>query len=325
MARVLFKTEGLFGGIDARSFVARIPPDPLVLVHVNADPDAVGSAFALARAWGGRVAAPGGVSASGRRLAEAVGCAFVEAPPESAALRVLVDASSASQFRPWEARLAPYALVDHHAPGDLAEGAVAAIVRPRTSCAEVAFALLEESGAPPDPTAAFALLAALVADTGRFRFADRATLEAAVRLMDLSGRSLDDVADVLGQDEEEDTVSGRMAALKSAQRCEVAQVAGFLVATSVIGSHEARAALGLVRCGADVAFVAAERPEGTRVSGRAGREVAARVHLGDLFREVAKGLGVSGGGHAASAGLNGKVEPRKALDALAGALAANLR
>lgn len=301
---------------DAAAFASCLRPGLLAVAHVNADPDALGSAYALARMFDGIVAAPGGVSAGARRLQDALGLALHEGAPERALQVVCVDASSAAQFRPWTDRLGAYLLVDHHAPGDLAAGAAAAHVRERTSCAEVVLDVLDAAGRPPDREAAFALLVALVSDTGRFRFADARTFRAAARLLDDSGRTLDDVAIVLGADEEDDAVSGRMAALRAAQRADVTKVGDRLVATSLVGSHEARAALGLVRAGADVAFVASEASEGTRVSGRASREAAAKVHLGELMRAVAKAHGVSGGGHAASAGLNGNVKPALVLPAL---------
>lgn len=301
--------------MDARSaarLASGLRPGLVAVVHVNADPDAVGSAFALARAYGGSVAAPAGLAAAGRRLATALGLVVADELPDGAQ-RVLVDAASAAQFRPWEARLAPYLLVDHHAEADLAAGAEAAFVAPRSSCAEAVLEVLDTAGRPPDALASFALLAAIVADTGRFRFADGRTFAASERLLAACGRPWAAVLEAIEEDEEEDTRSGRLAALKAAQRADVRDAGPWVLATSSVSSHEARAAVGLVRCGADVALVAAPREDGLRVSGRASSAAAARLHLGRIFHDVARGLGASGGGHAASAGLNGRVPEHDAM------------
>ncbi|HLE96288.1 MAG TPA: DHH family phosphoesterase, partial [Candidatus Thermoplasmatota archaeon] len=192
--------------MDARSparLAPRLRPGLVAIVHVNADPDAIGSAYALARAYGGTVAAPGGVAVAGRRLAMALRLDVGDALPDGPQ-RVLVDAASAAQFRPWESQLAPFLLVDHHAEADLAGAAEVACVVPRSSCAEVVLEVLDAAGRPPDALGSLGLLAALAADTGRFRFADTRTFEAASRLLAACGRPWASVVEIIEGDEDED-------------------------------------------------------------------------------------------------------------------------
>ena len=58
----------------------------LYLCHRNADPDAIGSAFALAQAFGGTLGAVDDLSRTGEALANAIG-AKVKIDPRSRRLR----------------------------------------------------------------------------------------------------------------------------------------------------------------------------------------------------------------------------------------------
>src|SRR5512138_1052966 len=80
----------------------------LYLCHRNADPDAIGSAFALQQAFGGSLGAVEDLSRSGEALASSIG-AVVELDPVSNGydLVVVVDASVRLQLG--NIRLAKYA------------------------------------------------------------------------------------------------------------------------------------------------------------------------------------------------------------------------
>lgn len=277
----------------------------LWLLHVNADPDCVGSAFALREAFGGVVAQTQGMNRAGERLARQL--AFEPEPiahPQNFSLHVAVDTGSRSSLGPL-ADL-PVCLVDHHRYGDLHERAPAAAWDPaRASCAEVVLALLERAGVAPSALAARALLTGIVTDTARFRHADTHALRAAARLVELAGMRIEDVYASLSDDEEDvDTRDARLATLRAAQRAEIVEMDGFLVATSHVGSYDALAANALVRSGADVAVVAIERGDLARMSLRASARVRG-LHLGELVNAVGRAAGWSAGGHEGAAGMRG--------------------
>ena len=281
----------------------------LWLLHVNADPDCVGSAFALQEAFGGTVAQSDGMNRAGERLARHL--AFAPEPlahPQNFRTLVAVDTGSRSSLGPLGAHPALHApcLVDHHRYGDLHEGAPAAAWDPaRASCAEVALALLDHAGIAPGPLAAHALLAGIVADTGRFRFADAHALRAAARLVELSGARIEDVYAALSDEEDDaDTRDARLATLRAVQRAQVEEVAGLVVATSHVGSYDALSASALVRVGADVALVGVERGETARISMRSSTR-ARDVHLGELANGVGRAIGWSAGAHEGAAGMRG--------------------
>lgn len=311
--------------MDARSaqaFLDRVGGGSVLwLMHVNADPDCVGSAFALQQAFGGVVAAPEGVSKQGQRLAARLGLAPDAWPhPERFDAVVAVDTSSRSQLGRMGARVAAPLLVDHHRYGDLQAGAPAAAWDPaRGSCAEVALALLDLAGKAPAPDAALGLLVGLVSDSARFRHAGPAAMRDAARLLEASGATMEQVLALVEGDEEDDAddPSRRRAVLLAAQRASVETHGGWLLATSEVGAFDAAAALALVRCGADLALVASERHDAARMSLRASPRALGRgLHLGEVANEAARAVGWSGGGHEGAAGLSGKPPLAPARDAV---------
>lgn len=295
--------------------------DALFLLHVNADPDCVGSAFALHEAFGGTIGASQGVGKSARRLADRLGIVIDEWPhPEQFGTVVAVDTSSRSQLGRLGERAKNPALVDHHKYGDLREVADAYAWDPtRPSCAEVVLDLLDHADKTPTPRAALGLLAGIVADTQRFRHADARTLRDAARLLDLASARLEDVEALVApdDDEEDDTVSRRIATLTAAQRATQERIGDMVLATSQVGSFDAAAAAALVRAGADVALVANVHASRARLSLRASTGArSAGLDLGIIANEAAREAGWSGGGHEGAAGLSGEPPETKARDAV---------
>lgn len=310
----------------ARALLQRLEGGSVLwLLHVSADPDCVASAFALREAFGGDVAAPGGVSRTGARLARRLGLEPDEWPhPDPYGAVVAVDTSSRSQLGRMGPKVAAPLLVDHHRYGDLVQLAPAHAWDPdRASCAEVVLALLDLAGRRPSPAAAFGLLCGLVTDTARFRFADEAALLAAARLKGLAGTTLEKTYAFLDADpdaEEEDGGSDldmRRAVLTAVTRASVSLVGGHLVATSEVGAHDASAAGALVRAGADLAVVGNEKQSVARMSLRASDRLREEgVHLGELANAVAREVSWSGGGHEGAAGLSGPPPLEKARSRL---------
>jgi len=294
------------------------------LLHHHADADAVGAAIALARRWPGMLATHTSVSAAGLRMAKHFGVEVLVDPPlEDIALGVAVDSGSPGPLGPLPEGL-PLVVIDHHkwAGDDVWPGLLARLVDPEaTSTCEVVLPLLWALGEGLEPDEALALLCGLVADTQRFRRATKDTLTAAFVMLD-HGAELRDALALLEVPSPEER-SERLARLKAAQRAQVEEVAGLVVAWSHLGAFEASAANGLVALGADIAFVAAQRGSETSVSARVRGGLEAKVDAASLMQRTAKDLGPgwSGGGHAGAAGLVGPGPPEAALDACRATLA----
>lgn len=305
--------------------------DSLFLVHQSADPDAIGSAFALARAFGGRIGESAGLAASARRLAERVGADIDPMPHFHKYARVvLVDTSSLTGLGPYASKMRPEdaLMIDHHAYGDLAARArVAWVDGSRASCAEVVLGVLDRAGRPPDADAAFALAVGIVADSARFRHGGLDPVRAFLRLAEPHGFSVADCFAVLDDEEPGDDLPRRVANVRAASRASVDVLDRLVVTVSHVSAFEASAAAGLVRLGADLAVVSSEKGGRGRVSARGSHTLLGRgVHLGQVANAVAlETAGWGGGGHEGAAGLNGPRPAARVAEAVAAAALARAR
>lgn len=279
----------------------------LYLGHRNADPDAIGSGFALQQAFGGTLGAVEGVSKAGRALASAVGAElFLDPPFDDFDLVVVVDASVRLQLR--HVQLSRYAVVDHHLDRGMLDGAEFYIQRPVNSTSEIVWKILKYAGAAVSPQMALGLLAGIISDTGRFRRGSVGSFMAAAELLDAGGIDYEDALDVLSIPTD---ISQRIATLRAASRMEMERIDNWVIATTDINSFEGSSAMALVELGADIAFAAGKHEGISRVSGRASREaVRAGINLARILAEVAEAHGGEGGGHKAAAAMEAPGEAK---------------
>lgn len=286
--------------MDEAEFYARLREHEniLFLCHRNADVDSLGSAYALARIFGGTIGVQDGLSTMAALLASRLDVeAAVRPDPARYGLTVVVDTSSLVQTG--YSALGPCAVIDHHEPGDLSGASPLQLIRKASATAEIVYDVYERNGCPLDAAVAFALLLALVTDTGHFRYAPPRAFEVAARLLEKGSIQFSDVLDFLAQVPAD--VSCRIATLKAASRLTIVRDGDHLLVTSKVSSFGAQSAASLVAIGADVAFVGSEVGREVRVSGRVKRGVDLDVAV--LLGEVGRRFGGSGGGHAAAAGL----------------------
>jgi nanoRNase/pAp phosphatase (c-di-AMP/oligoRNAs hydrolase) len=286
----------------------------LYLCHRNADPDAIGSSFALSRAFGGAIGAVDDLSRTGVSLAKIIAARVLINPPiEDYNLVVVVDTSVGTQLG--DRLPANYALVDHHLDEGLLERALFYIQKPAKSTAEIVWTILKENGKKVDRKEALGLLAGMISDTGRFKRATPGTFHAAAELLAAGGFAYEEALEALSVPSD---ISQRIAVLKAASRAEVVRQGDWLVACTAVNSFEGSAATALVDLGADVAFVAGRhgKSDTVRISARCSREAARRgLNLAKLLGEVGKAHGGDGGGHRSAAALEAAGEPSAILDA----------
>jgi nanoRNase/pAp phosphatase (c-di-AMP/oligoRNAs hydrolase) len=298
--------------MDEKAFYDRLRQyhNVLFLCHKNADVDSLGSAYALMRLVGGTVGVEDSLSTMAEMLAERLKINVAIRPDPSAYdLTVAVDTSSLSQTG--YARLDNCAVIDHHEPGDLA--CEFSLVKRASSTAELVFDMYEKSGARIDADLAFALLLAIVTDTGHFHHAPAEAFEVTARILKQGGIPFSSVLDFLAQVPTD--LSCRIAMLKAASRMTLIREGDYLIVTTKVSSFGAQSASSLVSLGADVAFAGSELDGEVRVSGRVKRGID--LDLAALLNDIGKMFGGSGGGHAAAAGLviKGKADLAKVLDA----------
>ncbi len=277
----------------------------VILVHANADPDAIGSALALQRYFSpATICAPGGVDRVAKTVLERLGGEVVESCDlPSFDQIVVVDTSSPEQLAP----LGPFPretlVIDHHSTTDKWDVDLYFCNPEKTSCTEIVLDIIRASGQEPDETIAKALLAGMLTDSGHFQFARPDLLRAFASLMESSGLQMDEA---MATTRSETSPSERTAVLKGAQRARFDRVGDMMVASSQGSSFEASICRGLLGLGADVAFVGSQRQETYRISARATQSMVRRgLHLGKLLESVGGETSADGGGHGGAAGISG--------------------
>jgi phosphoesterase RecJ-like protein len=273
----------------------------LYLCHRNADPDAVGSGFALRAAFGGDLAVVEGVSRTGAALLKAIGAEVLIDPSfEGYDLVVVVD--TAVRLQVGDLDLKDYAVVDHHQDKDLIEAAQFYIQRSADSTAEIVWDILTKSEILPGRKAALALVVGIITDTGRFKHAHAPSFRTVAEILERSEIEYDDALEVLSRVPTE--TSRRIAALRAASRAEIEWTNDWVIVSSEVGAFEGSSAMTLVEIGADVALVGGVHADQFRVSGRARRDaVLAGLDLAAIMREVGRAHQGDGGGHRGAAAL----------------------
>ena len=290
----------------------------LVLLHHNADPDAVGSGAALKIVFPQLdIACPVSVSNVGKRLASHLGVEISTDPVlEDYEQFVVLDTSTPVQLGELAKGVKNPIVIDHHASSGLWKTDIERIDPEASSTAEIVFDIFEEAGIEITKDIGVALLAGIISDTGRFRFASTRTFQTVSKILNVTGLSVEEVI-LLLEDEDYFNYSKRIAQLKAANRMQFSNVGEIVIVTSHVGSYEAAAARTLLIAGGDIVFVSNNKKKDLRISARAKPHIIDMgVNLGEFLGEVGKELGCQGGGHAGAAGLNGKGDPDEAVSTL---------
>ncbi len=277
----------------------------LALLHGNADPDALASAFAVQRSFPGVVVGvPGGLDRIAKLLAKEFGIEALEDVSAAKADRLLILDTSGPEQLDCEFDLSKAIVVDHHTRNERwSDAATYYCDDSRSSCSEIVFELLKAAGREVTKDVALALMFGVLTDTGYFKFAKPTTLTAFAELMALHGTQMDEV---MGLVDAEEDISERVSQLKGAQRLKYWKVGDYIVAISQGSAFEASVCKSLLDLGADIAFVGSQRREMFRISGRATQAVVRKgVHLGRLLGEVGAETTNGGGGHPGAAGITG--------------------
>ncbi len=290
----------------------------VLLCHVNADPDAICSAFAFSQLLQRlrphlhtEIAAAQGLSKLSRHLLNSLPAKLTAQPNiEAADIIFLLDTNTVQQLGEWNERVkksgAALVVIDHHASHPDTERLAALTVanEKASSTCEIVYQLFKEADVELPQMEAKALFLGIAFDTRHFVLASSSTFKVVADLVD-AGVKAEETLSVLSLPMD---ASERIARLKASRRTRLLRVNTWLIAVSSVSAYQASAARALVALGAHVAVVAGQRGEKLQVSMRASQDFhkVTGVHLG---RDVAKPLGEylkgMGGGHSISAGVNG--------------------
>ena len=248
----------------------------LVLLHGNADPDALGSSYAIYRSFPDvTVASFGGMA----RISKVIDSKLDFPVLETADLNdydylVAVDTSCKEQLGV-DISGHEVIVIDHHADnGGWGDHQLSYIDDTKKSCAEIVFELITRAGASIDRSTGLALAAGMMTDSGHFRYANPALMRTFASVLEASGLEIDEVMDLIDL---EPDVSERVSQLKGAQRMRFERKGEFIVATSLGSSHESSVCKSLLALGADVSFVGSQRADKKfRISARARQDMVTR-------------------------------------------------
>lgn len=278
----------------------------VILVHGNADMDALGSAYALSKAFpDADIYAPNGLDRVTRMVTEKMDVAVLEQCDYSDYDRVVVvDTSSPEQLENAPDVPEDSIVIDHHKPtGKWDHIRMFYCDDSRTSCCEIVKELIDASGREMTRDMGLMLLGGMLTDSGHFQFAKPAMLPAFADIMIRCGIEMDEAIDLTKAPV---SMSEKIAMLKAIERTRFDRVGELIVAISFGGSFEASSCRAIMAAGADVVFVGSQRDESFRLSARATQEAVRKgIHLGEIMSGIGQETMADGGGHGGAAGLTG--------------------
>ena len=278
----------------------------VILVHGNADMDAISSAYVLSRCFPtADVCALNGIDRVSKLVSEKVGFNVTESFDEKDYdLIVTVDTSSPDQLQqdtvlPVEKTI----VIDHHQNNGKWERYDHYIDDSKVACAQIVLDIIRENGLEIDRDMGLMLLGGMLTDSGHFQFADTRLLDDFSYIMGRTGIHMDEAMSLT---KSIPSMSERVSVMKCIERSKFDRVGDMIVATSYGGSFEAAGCRALLLAGADVVFVASQREENFRLSARATQEMVRRgFNLGEIVKDIGSETITDGGGHDGAAGLSG--------------------
>jgi nanoRNase/pAp phosphatase (c-di-AMP/oligoRNAs hydrolase) len=288
---------------------------PVIVLHPHADPDCVASACALSAVFGIHdMWSPARPDRSGNLLLMRYQASLQPEFPEGATAIIVVDTNDITVV-PERFRERTTVVIDHHETVRQQEPSISLTDSTAPSCSEIVYDLITCAGHSVDSRTAKILLAGILADTGRLRRARPSTLRKCAHLLETAG--VDITSEELSAEGSRD-IAEQTAVLKGMQRMFFRSSHGFTVCCSHSSSFESSVAHMLLAAGADAAFVASEKRESVRVTGRAAEGAVGKgFSLIAVFGNISRGFGGTFGGHAGAAVLSSEGDMEAILNACA--------
>ncbi|MEW5759590.1 MAG: DHH family phosphoesterase [Candidatus Thermoplasmatota archaeon] len=274
----------------------------LLILHKNADVDAVGSGVALACVFKNiDVGVMESISRFGSRLLEELNHELLLNPKiEDYSSIIAIDTSSPNMLGIKNLEKISI-IIDHHTPTNVWKNCIYICDESKSSCAEIIYDIIKEVEHEKTKKIGKALLAGIICDTSFLRYAKQSTLLSIIEIMEKYHVKIDDVFSLFSDQPLE--ISKKIAALKALQRMRF-EVIGKdkIIASSVVSTNESMVANLLLNIGVSLAFVGSQNKENFRISARAN---IPELHVGKFLAEVGKEFGGEGGGHNGAGGLSG--------------------
>tara|TARA_B100000287_G_scaffold116773_2_gene108777 strand:+ start:713 stop:1687 length:975 start_codon:yes stop_codon:yes gene_type:complete len=318
---------------DLATWIARAAENGAVpvLTGRNGDMDTIGSAIALASSNPNLMACGLHIGKLAKRLCTEMNAPFrklAKEPSWPAKIGgiIIVDAASEAQTGVEIPKGVPICVIDHHdtCDWDFSEEDLEIRNDARATTQIVFQYLKDKSPTSLTDQVRKLLLAGLITDTGRFKHADKASLECASEILDGARFEYQEFVEYVQR--EEINSSERGAILKALSRCQSTECGVWNLVHTHAGIHEGKVAGILIQTGAEVALVSRFRDGETRLTARAPRSSTINgVHLGEMMQQLTETLGGEGGGHDGAAGWTGKSDRVAAESAFINLLAKTRR
>jgi nanoRNase/pAp phosphatase (c-di-AMP/oligoRNAs hydrolase) len=281
----------------------------VVLLHPNADIDATGSAAALCINFKNiKIGAASRLKKNAEYLLDMLNIDVLYEPAlTDFEYAIVVDTAHPKMLDKYQNffNILKSIVIDHHIhTADWCAATYYYCDDSKTSCAEIIYELLKKCDRKICKRTGIALLNAILADCGMFKYATNNTLKNFCAILDDAEIDIKEIYKFIMPSED---ISRRIAQLKGAQRLRYERINNWLVCTTKVGAFEANVAKALVQLGADIAFVGSQHKSEFRISARTSDGITAdEFHLGKFFIALSRELHCYGGGHASAAGIRGE-------------------
>lgn len=282
-----------------------------LVVHKNADPDAIASALAFSSFFNdlktiNYIFVPEGINAITKNVLSLLkikyefhNMEFLRNIHNHIELFIILDTANSSQLGETYKyiRSKPFILIDHHVTGDLVKKAKAYYVDKLVSTSELTYILLRDIWILPQDIATL-LLTGILYDSKKFTYFDPLVFAITSELINVWNANYFLAINLLKKKIE---LPERIAKLKALKRMTIYRVGEIPIVFTNIGSYESSIANTILELGAHLVFViSSKRKNKVRIIGRASQYFINKTGLSltkNILCELAEKLRGSGGGH----------------------------
>lgn len=210
----------------------------------------------------------------------------------------------------------PYIFIDHHyteiSSTSSNKQSTDLIYDDFSSTTEIILKIFEYCNQPLTPSLKTLMIAAILTDSGFFKYGNNNTIKNVSNLLD-SRLKFQDILILLRS---EIDISEKIARIKGLQRVEIIRERNYLIGISNVSSFGASVATLLTKIGFDISIVVSKEKLLYRFYTRAKKRICLKtgLHLGKILEQVAASCNGSGGGHDGAASLTCEAEVNSTIN-----------
>ncbi len=286
----------------------------LISFHSLGDVEAVASALSLAKLLKqSEVKSPDKTNSASRHLLQGLGLPAIPIVKQKELNNynnlVLVDVANKDMLGKFGEEVARFKgkiiAIDHHEHGKMLANARMFEFVHRTSCCEVIYDLYRVSRKKMDSITATLLLTGVIADTARFKTANRQTFSAVSQLLIASGKEYGEVLSLARAMPDNSEIKNVFQALL---KLKLIETEGGLIGVVENNAFESKTCLALVETGCVVGICLNPKNGKIAMAKDTENPHSVKVDVGKILKQFGPSVKGSGGGHESIGGLTGKPE-----------------